>query len=98
MVAWDALGSGQQYLPDWLDQSLLAEDGKPLNFRPTIILMIEEDKDTVFQAGETARRLGDRVDWLVVKNLKTCSTTEPGENEGVTLGGVIASETTRTRP
>jgi len=80
VVAWDALGSSQQYLPDWLDQSFLSEEGEPLSFRPTIILMIEEDKDTVFQAGETARRLGDRVDWLVVKNLKTCSTTEIYDN------------------
>ncbi|MFZ4682397.1 MAG: hypothetical protein ACOYMS_07835 [Terrimicrobiaceae bacterium] len=80
VVAWDALGPSQQYLPDWLDQSLL-KDGEPAgNFRATIVLMIEEDKDAVFQAGETARRLGDRVDWLVVKNLKTCSTTEIYDN------------------
>lgn len=80
VVAWDALGPMQHYLPDWLDEVLLKEDQSGLDFRATIVLMIEEDKDTVFQAGEVARRLGDRVDWLVVKNLKTCSTTEIYDN------------------
>lgn len=80
VVAWDAVGSLRQYLPEWLAQSLLSESEAQADFRPTIILMIEEDKDTVFQAGETARLLGDKVDWLVVKNLKTCSTTEIYDN------------------
>ena len=80
VVAWDAMGPMQQYLPDWLDQTLLKKDAPPAGFRSTLILMIEEDKDAVFQAGEVARRLGDRVDWLVVKNLKTCSTTEIYDN------------------
>lgn len=79
VAAWDALGPMQQYLPDWLDQVLLNEK-QTLNFRPTLILMVEEDKDAVFQAGEVARRIGDRADWLVVKNLKTCSTTEIYDN------------------
>jgi len=79
LVAWDALGPMQQYLPDWIEQTLL--DGQSaLDSRITVVLMIEEDKDTVFQAGETTKRLGDRVDWLVVKNLKTCSTTEIYDN------------------
>jgi len=82
IVAWDALGPMQQYLPDWLEESVLTQGkGESAgNFRATMILMIEEDKDAVFQAGEVARRLGDRVDWLVVKNLKTCSTTEIYDN------------------
>lgn len=80
VVGWDALGATNAYLPDWLDTSFLKEGEPNDTFRTTVILMIEEDKDTVFQAGETARRLGDRVDWLVVKNLKTCSTTEIYDN------------------
>lgn len=80
VVAWDAVGSLPRYLPEWIDQSILGQLGEGESIRPTVILMIEEDKDTVFQAGETARILGDRVDWLVVKNLKTCSTTEIYDN------------------
>lgn len=80
IVGWDALGPMQRFLPDWLDDSFLQEGHLPGHIRPTLILMIEEDKDAVFQAGEAARRLGERVDWLVVKNLKTCSTTEIYDN------------------
>ena len=70
VVAWDALGPLQQDLPEWLEQAFLQDPDGTSGFRITMILMIEEDKDTVFQAGELARRLGDRVDWLVVKNFK----------------------------
>jgi len=80
VVAWDAVGSLPQYLPEWIGQSVLPQLEAHADVRPTVILMIEEDKDTVFQAGETARILGDKVDWLVVKNLKTCSTTEIYDN------------------
>lgn len=80
VAAWDALGPMRQYLPEWIEETLLGDEEHPVNFRATILLMIEEDKDAVFQAGEMARRLGDRVDWLVVKNLKTCSTTEIYDN------------------
>lgn len=80
VVGWDALGPMQRYLPDWLDESFLQEGNLPGHIRTTLVLMIEEDKDAVFQAGEVARRLGERVDWLVVKNLKTCSTTEIYDN------------------
>lgn len=80
VIAWDAVGARTGYLPEWIEQSLLTHENAHPDFRPTVILMIEEDKDTVFQAGETARILGDKVDWLVVKNLKTCSTTEIYDN------------------
>ncbi len=80
VVGWDAVGSLHNYLPEWLQQTVLSRPEAQASFRPTVILMIEEDKDTVFQAGETARVLGDKVDWLVVKNLKTCSTTEIYDN------------------
>lgn len=77
VAAWDALGPIQQFFPEWAEESLLEEKS---DFRITVILMIEEDKDTVFQAGELCRRLGDRVDWLVVRNHKTCSTSEIYDN------------------
>jgi len=79
IVGWDALGPLQQDLPEWLEHEFLGE-ATNASFRITMIVMIEEDKDTVFQAGELARRLGDKVDWLVVKNHKTCSTSEIYDN------------------
>jgi hypothetical protein len=80
IVGWDALGPLQQDLPEWLEHTFLQEAASAASYRITVITMIEEDKDTVFQAGELARRLGDKVDWLVVKNNKTCSTSEIYDN------------------
>lgn len=78
LVAWDALGGRMRELPNRLESLVAETENAPI--RITVILMVEEDKDAVFQAGEMARQLGDRVDWLVVKNLKTCSTTEIYDN------------------
>lgn len=74
LVAWDAVGGRIHELPSRVESLLVAAENASI--RITVVLMVEEDKDTVFQAGEMARELGSRVDWLVVKNLKTCSTTE----------------------
>jgi hypothetical protein len=46
----------------------------------TLVCTIEEDKDTVFQAGELRRRFGTKVDWLVVRTLKTGPATEIYDN------------------
>ncbi len=96
VVGWDALGPLQQDLPEWLEHAFLDTSGPDASYRITMIVMVEEDKDTVFQAGELARRLGDRVDWLVVKNHKTCSTSEIYDNskarqELIKLGAVEIS-------
>jgi len=42
--------------------------------------MVEEDKDTIFQAGELCRRFGANVEWLVVRTLKTGPATEIYDN------------------
>lgn len=80
VVGWDALGPMKGYYPDFLDETFVQNKDRFSEHRVTMILMIEEDKDTVFQAGEMAKRLGDQVDWLVVKNHKTCSTSEIYDN------------------
>jgi len=76
VVLVDGLGPLQAYALDWLnDHNFLQEESEaPISI--TAVVIVEEDKDTVFQAGEAAKFLGDQVDWLVVRNLKTCSTTE----------------------
>ncbi len=78
VIGWDALAPMHHYLPEWVEQMLLKEERT--DYRITLVLMVEEDKDTVFQAGEMARRFKDKVDWVVVRNLKTCSTTEIYDN------------------
>ncbi|GAB4180744.1 MAG: hypothetical protein Fur0032_21760 [Terrimicrobiaceae bacterium] len=71
----DGLGPLQSYVFEWLQEcQFFREMGDPVEV--TYVLMVEEDKDSVFQAGEAARALGDSGQWLVVRNLKTCPTTE----------------------
>lgn len=71
----DGLGPLQGYVFEWLQECrYFKEMGDPVEL--TYVLMVEEDKDSVFQAGEAARALGDSGQWLVVRNLKTCPTTE----------------------
>lgn len=75
IVALDGLGPLQGYLFEWLqDCNFFRDTGEPVEL--TYVLIVEEDKDSVFQAGESARTLGDTGQWLVVRNLKTCPTTE----------------------
>lgn len=73
VVVVDGLGRVPSGLPVWLDAEGFSADA---SVRVTAVVMIEEDKDAVFQAGELVKALGDRVDWLVVKTAKTCATFE----------------------
>lgn len=70
LVLVDGVGAQQKIFLDWLADTDLLHAQEPLGLAITLALIIEEDKDTVFQAGEAVRRVGDRVDWLVVKNQK----------------------------
>lgn len=54
----------------------MAGDSAGAEVGVTFVCLVEEDKDTVFQASELCRRLGASVDWLVVRNLKTSPVTE----------------------
>lgn len=66
----DGVGAQQQIFLNWMDETNLLEIGGEMNLAVTLVLIVEEDKDTVYQAGEAVRRIGDRADWLVVRNLK----------------------------
>lgn len=66
----DGVGAQQQIFLNWIEETDLLEIGKEIALAVTLVLIIEEDKDTVYQAGEAVRRIGDRADWLVVRNLK----------------------------
>jgi len=71
----DGLGPLHGYLFDWLqDNNFFQGFQEPVQL--TYVLIVEEDKDSVFQAAEAVAALGDTGQWLVVRNLKTCPTTE----------------------
>lgn len=65
---------------DWIGNNGLAGDKSLGEIGVTFVCLVEEDKDTVFQAGELCRRLGASVDWLVVRSLKTSPATEIYDN------------------
>jgi len=70
LVLVDGVGAQQKIFLDWIEDTDLLRAKGPLGLAITLVIIIEEDKDTVHQAGEAVRRIGSQVDWLVVKNQK----------------------------
>lgn len=60
---------------EWMMDSGLSERLERGGVGITIVLTVEEDKDTVFQASQAVEAIGSGADWLVVQNLKTSETT-----------------------
>jgi len=73
LVIVDGVGSQQRIFLDWLEETNLLSLRHSMGLALTLILVVEEDKDTVHQAGEAVARIGQAVDWLVVKNQKNSS-------------------------
>jgi len=70
IVLVDGVGAQQRIFMDWMEETDLLKVKSSLGLSVTLVLIVEEDKDTVFQAGEVARRVGTQAEWLVVKNYK----------------------------
>lgn len=80
VVIVDGVGSLQLKFLDWLEETRIFDMRAQLDLDVTLIVIIEEDKETVFQAGQAAKRIGNRANWLVVRNLKTSPVTEIYDN------------------
>jgi hypothetical protein len=80
LVLTDGVGSLQSKFIDWLEETRVFDLREELSLDITMLVIIEEDKETVFQAGQAAHRVGDRADWLVIRNLKTSPVTEIYDN------------------
>lgn len=80
LVLTDGVGSLQTKFIDWLEETRVFDMREDLSLDITMLLIIEEDKETVFQAGQAVQRVGDRANWLVVRNLKTSPVTEIYDN------------------
>ncbi len=80
LVLSDGVGSLQSKFIDWLEETRVFDLRSELSLDITMLLIIEEDKETVFQAGQAVQRIGDRANWLVVRNLKTSPVTEIYDN------------------
>jgi len=75
LIVVDGVGAQQHVFLNWMEETRLLEIGREIDLSVTLVLIIEEDKDTVFQSGEAVRRVGTAADWLVVRNLKLCERT-----------------------
>lgn len=75
LVLVDGVGSQQRIFLDWLEETNLLKVRHSMRLELTLVLIVEEDKDTVHQAGEAVARIGNQVDWLVVKNQKIMPTS-----------------------
>jgi hypothetical protein len=75
LVLVDGVGSQQRIFLDWLEETNLLKLRHTMNLELTLVLIVEEDKDTVHQAGEAVSRIGNQVDWLVVRNHKSMPST-----------------------
>jgi hypothetical protein len=75
LVVVDGVGSQQRIFLDWLEETNLLKLRHAMKLELTLVLIVEEDKDTVHQAGEAVSRIGNQVDWLVVRNHKSMRTT-----------------------
>lgn len=75
LVVVDGVGSQQRIFLDWLEETNLLKLRHSMRLELTLVLIVEEDKDTVHQAGEAVNRIGNQVDWLVVKNQKSAASS-----------------------
>jgi hypothetical protein len=80
LVVVDGVGSQQRIFLDWLEETNLLKLRRAMRLELTLVLIVEEDKDTVHQAGEAVSRIGNQVDWLVVKNHKTMASSRIYDN------------------
>ncbi len=99
LVIADGVGSLQTKFIDWLEEARVFELREQLGLEITLVVIIEEDKETVFQAGQVAKRVGKNANWIVVRNLKTSPVTEiyDGSNARKELLALGAREITIER-
>ncbi len=99
LVIADGVGSLQMKFIDWLEETRVFEMREQLGLEITLVVIIEEDKETVFQAGQAAKRVGNNANWIVVRNLKTSPVTEiyDGSNARKELLALGAREITIER-
>lgn len=70
LILVDGVGAHQSIFLNWMEETDLLNVKQQMGLAVTLVLLIEPDKDTVHQAGEAVKRVGNLVDWVVVENLK----------------------------
>ncbi len=102
LIIVDGVGAHQSIFLDWMEETDLLNVKQQLGLSVTLVLIIESDKDTVHQAGEAAKRAGNLVDWLVVKNQKMSNTMRIYDNsqarQTLLANGAIEVEMPKLQP
>lgn len=75
LVLVDGVGAQQETFLNWIEEIGLFDRAEEMNLKITFVLVVDEDKDTVDQAMMVAERAEDKVDYLVIKNLKNTAET-----------------------
>lgn len=75
LVVVDGMGGQKGVFLNWMESVDLFSIAPELGIQITFVIIVDEDKDTVYQAGETLRQIGKEVDWVVIRNLKTVGKT-----------------------
>jgi hypothetical protein len=80
LVAVDGIAGHKGMFLRWIEDVNLFEIASEIDLAITFVLVVDEDKDTVFQTSETLRAVGDKADWLIVKNHKVIGHTDMWDN------------------
>ena len=71
----DGIAAQQRVFLDWIDEIGLFERKGEMGLDITFVRIADEDADTVDQCANAVLRVGDKVDWVLVKNHKTVEQT-----------------------
>jgi len=76
LVVVDGIGGQKGVFLKWIESVDLFDIAKAIELAMTFVVIVDEDRDTVFQTRETLEKVGSQVNWLVIKNHKTVGHTD----------------------
>lgn len=80
LVAVDGIGGQKGVFLRWIESVDLFDIAKAIDLALTFVVIVDEDRDTVSQTRETLEKIGEKVDWLIIKNHKTVGHTDMWDN------------------
>lgn len=75
LVLVDGVGAQQETFLNWIEEIGLFDRAADMDLKITFVLVVDEDKDTIDQALSVAERAEDKVDYLIIRNLKNTNET-----------------------
>ncbi len=75
LVLVDGVGSQQRIFLDWLEETNLLKLRHAMSWSSSVVLSSKRTRIPCIRPGEAVSRIGNQVDWLVVRNHKSMRTT-----------------------